>query len=70
MYIVLINSKLIGVFTSHTDAAETAKKHPHKKVYYCLPNSTDVTIWDNGDKSTHGEHSICRSPSQFELIDQ
>ena len=47
MYIVLIKEKLIGVFTSHTDAAEVAKEHPYKKVYYCLPNSTDVKIWSS-----------------------
>ena len=41
----MIKCKLIGVFTSHTDAAEEAKGHKHKIVYYCPPNSTDVTIW-------------------------
>lgn len=45
MYIVMIKCKLIGVFTSHCDAAEAAKGQKHKKIYYCLPNSTDVTIW-------------------------
>lgn len=66
----MIKCKLIGIFTSHTDAAEVAKGERHRKIYYCLPNSEEVTIWDNGDKKTHGEHSICRSPSHFELTDQ
>ena len=50
MYIVLIAGKFIGLFTSHTDAAEIAKGHRYKTIYHCLPNSTDITIWDNGDK--------------------
>ena len=46
MYIVMIKSKVIGLFTSHTDAAETAKGHPYKLVYFCPPNSNNVTIWE------------------------
>jgi len=65
MYIVLVKFKLIGVFTSHTDAAEIAKGHPDKKIYYCLPNSTDVRIWDNGNKSTHGFSFNTPKPFSF-----
>jgi len=53
MYVVMIKCKLIGVYTSHTDAAEVAKHHKHKKVYYCPPNSENVTIWDNNDEKVH-----------------
>ena len=46
MYIVTVSCKVIGLFTSHTDAAEVAKGNRKKKVWYCPPNSTNVFIWD------------------------
>ena len=52
MYIVTVSCKVIGLFTSHTDAAEVAKGNRKKKVWYCPPNSTNVFIWDGEEEVT------------------
>ncbi len=46
MYIVLINQHVIGLYTSHVDAAAAAEKHPYRIIYHCPPNTSNVTIWD------------------------
>jgi len=46
MYIVLVKNIPVGLFTSHTDAAESAKGLKDKIIYYCRPNSELVTVWD------------------------
>ena len=45
MYVVILDGQFCGLYSSHTDAHEFMKHHPHKSIYYCPCNSDDVSIW-------------------------
>ena len=48
MYIVLIDGRITGVFTSCTDAHEVAKKNAvgkTRQIFYCPANSEHVSLW-------------------------